>query len=63
MKISFLKSFSLTFLFMLIYSPMMAIDTKDTRLLSEPAISKTHIAFIYAEDLWVANKDGSYPRV
>ncbi len=62
MKISFLKSFTLTFLFMLIYGPMMAIDTKDTRLLSEPAISKTHIAFIYAEDLWIANKDGSYPR-
>lgn len=62
MKISLLKSFSLTFFFMLIYSQMMAIDTKDTRLLSEPAISKTHIAFIYADDLWIANKDGSNPR-
>ncbi|OYU94386.1 MAG: peptidase S41 [Bacteroidetes bacterium B1(2017)] len=39
-----------------------AIDTSDTRLLWQPAISKTHIAFIYAEDLWVANRDGSYPR-
>ena len=39
-----------------------AIDTNDTRLLWQPAISKNHIAFIYAEDLWVANKDGSYPR-
>ena len=39
-----------------------AIDIKDTRLLSEPALSKDHIAFIYAEDLWVANKDGSHPR-
>ncbi|MFZ3272851.1 MAG: peptidase S41, partial [Lutibacter sp.] len=62
MKISFLKPFSLSFLFMLIYSPMLAIDTKDTRLLSEPAISKNNIAFIYAEDLWIANKDGSNPR-
>ena len=39
-----------------------AIDTKDTRMLSQPAISADHIAFIYAEDLWVANADGSQPR-
>src|SRR5882757_10726596 len=39
-----------------------AIDTKDTRMLSQPAISADHIAFIYAEDLWVANLDGSQPR-
>jgi len=39
-----------------------AIDGTDTRLLWQPAISKDRIAFIYAEDLWVANKDGSYPR-
>jgi len=39
-----------------------AIDTKDTRMLSQPAISASHIAFIYAEDLWVANPDGSQPK-
>src|SRR6476469_4962155 len=39
-----------------------AIDGTDTRLLWQPAISKDMIAFIYAEDLWVANRDGSYPR-
>ena len=39
-----------------------AIDTTNTRLLWQPAISKTHIAFIYGEDLWVANLDGSWPR-
>ena len=38
------------------------IDTKDTRMLQQPAISADHIAFIYAEDLWVANLDGSQPR-
>ncbi len=38
-----------------------AIDPIDTRLLSQPAISANHIAFIYAEDLWVANADGSNP--
>src|ERR1035438_5596183 len=39
-----------------------AIDTKDTRMLSQPVISANHIAFIYAEDLWVANIDGSQPK-
>ncbi|WP_199856414.1 PD40 domain-containing protein [Lunatibacter salilacus] len=27
-----------------------------------PAISQNHIASIYAEDLWIAEKDGSHPR-
>lgn len=34
----------------------------DTRMLMQPAISANHIAFVYAEDLWVANTDGSQPR-
>ena len=28
----------------------------------QPALSDTQIAFIYANDLWVANKDGSNPK-
>ncbi|MEM1338059.1 MAG: PDZ domain-containing protein [Bacteroidota bacterium] len=39
-----------------------AQSTTDTRLAHTPAISQNHIAFIYAEDLWVANKNGSNPR-
>src|SRR5687768_14730819 len=39
-----------------------AQNITDTRLLWQPTISKDHIAFIYAEDLWIANTDGSYPR-
>src|SRR5215831_2045036 len=35
-----------------------AVDINDTRLLAQPAISKDHIAFIYAGDLWVADIDG-----
>lgn len=62
MKNSFHTLFSFTFLFLLIHSPMLATNISDTRLLTEPAISKTHIAFIYAQDLWVANKDGSNPK-
>ena len=38
------------------------INTNDTRMLSQPVISARHIAFIYAEDLWIANPDGSDPR-
>src|SRR5258706_6518364 len=34
------------------------VDINNARLLSQPAISKDHIAFIYAGDLWVADLDG-----
>lgn len=37
-------------------------DITDTRLLSQPAISAKNIAFIYSEDLWVADQDGKNPR-
>ena len=39
-----------------------AIDTGDTRLLSTPAIAEGKIAFVYADDIWVAGADGSNPR-
>ena len=31
-------------------------------MLSQPAVSAGNVAFIYAEDLWVANPDGTNPR-
>ena len=37
-------------------------DTTDTRLLSMPAVSAKNIAFVYADDLWVADLDGKNPR-
>src|SRR5262245_40525516 len=37
-------------------------DPTDTRLLTMPAVSAKNIAFIYAEDLWVADLDGKNPR-
>jgi tricorn protease len=40
----------------------LAINTHDTRMLFQPAVSADHIAFVYAGDLWVANLDGSLPR-
>ena len=39
-----------------------AQDTSDTRLLSTPAITEGKIAFVYADDIWVANSDGANPR-
>ena len=37
-------------------------NTTDTRMLSEPAVSSNHIAFIYAGDVWLANRDGGGAR-
>jgi tricorn protease len=55
--------FILIFLFIVIIPvKLFGINTKDTRMVSQPAISANHIAFIYAEDLWIANTDGSQPR-
>ena len=58
------KSRLLPVIMLLLVSPlsMLAIDPTDTRMLSQPAISKSQIAFVYAEDLWIANRDGSNPR-
>ena len=53
---------SLSVLLVFIANNSFGIDTKDTRMLAQPAICANHIAFIYAEDLWIANSDGSYPR-
>ncbi|HJR57842.1 MAG TPA: PDZ domain-containing protein [Vicinamibacterales bacterium] len=45
-------------------SPTLAarVDPLDTRLLSQPAISAEHIAFVYAGDLFTAGVDGSNVR-
>ena len=60
-KLSIILIFMLLIL-MIIPEILFGINTKDTRMLAQPAISANHIAFIYAEDLWVANPDGSQPR-
>ena len=39
-----------------------AVDPLDTRLLTQPAMSATHIAFIYAGDLFVADRNGANVR-
>jgi tricorn protease len=37
-------------------------DIQDTRLLTQPALSARHVAFIYADNLWVADLDGRNVR-
>src|SRR3984957_20479842 len=38
-----------------------AAEEPATRLLRQPAISKDHLAFVYAGDIWVSDRDGSRP--
>ncbi len=37
-------------------SAALAVDVRDTRLLADPAISASHVAFAYADDLWIAER-------
>ncbi len=37
-------------------------NVRDTRLLHQPATSGTHVAFVYADDLWVARIDSADVR-
>ena len=62
MKTNFRFLISSLLFFLLFQNATHGINTTDTRMMSQPAISEKHIAFIYAEDLWVANPDGSQPR-
>jgi tricorn protease len=39
-----------------------AVDIHDTLMLTDPAVTDGRIAFAYANDLWVANLDGSGAR-
>ena len=52
----------LTALLIAVCASVYGININDTRLLTDPAVSGDHIAFAYANDLWVANLDGSNVR-
>ncbi len=47
--------FHLSALFALLFAQ---VSTTDTKFLTQPAISKTRIAFIYCGDLWTADHRG-----
>jgi tricorn protease len=57
-----LRTIAAALLPLLLSPPAAAIDPRDTRLLSEPAISAERIAFVYANDLWTAKRDGADAR-
>lgn len=59
---SFPISFLVGALLVCLSRPIGAVDTENTRLVSDPAVSSEHIAFAYANDLWIANRDGSDVR-
>lgn len=61
MKRNYIHLIPVIILYVIVHGLSFGIDTKDTRMMSQPAISNDHIAFIYAEDLWIANPDGSQP--
>jgi tricorn protease len=62
MKRKTIESVMIALLLFVAAGNLRGIDTSDTRMLSQPAAGKSHIAFIYAEDLWVMNADGTDPR-
>ncbi|MCJ7485779.1 MAG: peptidase S41, partial [Candidatus Aminicenantes bacterium] len=39
-----------------------AVDTVDTKLLTQPAVSAERVAFVYANDLWTADLEGRNVR-
>lgn len=48
------------FIFLLLIFPMMALYASEegTLLLRQPTVSETHVAFVYANDLWMASRSG-----
>ena len=58
LRLAFFLAFSATALPLCAAAP----DIHDTRLLAEPAVSATRIAFIYAGDLWTCDFDGGNVR-
>ncbi len=41
---------------------MSTIQSTETLLLKQPTVSASHVAFLYAGDLWIAERDGTTPR-
>jgi len=58
------KVFRLIFAFATLFAALssFAVNTTDTRLMHQSALSSANIAFIYANDLWIANADGTNSR-
>ncbi len=50
----------------ILMSPLVSVgvghDSENTRMLAQPAVSDSQIAFVYDRDLWIAGRDGSNPH-
>ncbi len=44
--------------FCVLFFPMFTAKAQGTRLLRQPTISSKHIVFVYADDLWLVDRDG-----
>ena len=47
---------------LLLWSLSAALWAEPTYLLRQPAVSADHVAFVYAGDLWISDRDGANPR-
>ncbi len=52
----------LPFFLLALSSFTLSVHADDTRLLRNPAISETHVAFVYANDIWVTTVEGGMAR-
>ncbi len=50
------------FCFLVLAVVSLVCPAAETRLMHQPALSQNHIAFIYANDLWIADREGKNPR-
>jgi len=57
-----LSAFAILLLALTTVGPRVRTNGIDTRLLAQPAVSATHVAFLYAGDLWSARLDGTEIR-
>lgn len=47
---------------LLLWSLSATLWAESTFLLRQPAVSADHVAFVYAGDLWISDRDGANPR-
>jgi len=62
MRASWVRWFSSIALLVAVGTVRAEPDVNDTRLLTYPAVSDRNVAFIYADDLWLADLDGRNGR-
>ena len=41
---------------------MVLTEKSETLLLKQPTVSAENVAFLYAGDIWIADRDGGHPR-